>query len=119
MGIINPLPPYHGWAEFTPVIPAMYWDVYSPEERIKALCREYAKLAAYLGAVAETVNQTAATVNKLEAELPALVAETIKTDPEITETIQVAVADYIQTLTKGVTYNDIKTYGFLHDMESA
>lgn len=114
---IKSIPHFHGWTEFTPVIPAMYWDVYSGEERAKALCREYSKLVAYVSAIAETVNSTAAVVNRLETELPALVAETIKTEPEIQQAIQTAVADYIQTLTKGTTYADINQYGFLHDME--
>lgn len=117
MAIIKPLPHYHGWTDFTPVIPALYWDVYSPEERIKALCREYSKLVAYVSAIANTVNETAAVVNRMETELPDLVSETVKTDPEIQQAIRDAVTDYIQTLTKGTTYANINEYGFLHDME--
>ena len=41
------IPPFWGWTRYTPVIPKMYWDVYSQEERIKRLCRDHDKLAHY------------------------------------------------------------------------
>lgn len=114
---IKPIPSFAGFTEFTPTLPNLYWDVYSQEERIKALCMEYCKLVAYVTAIADTVNATAAVVNRMENELPELVAETIKTDPQITEAIRQGVAEYIQSLTKGTTYADINNYGFLHDLE--
>lgn len=116
--VIRPLPPFCGFTDFTPTVPALYWDVYSSEQRIKSLCMEYAKLVAYVSAMADTLNTTVGVVNKMESELPELVANTVKTDAEIQQLIKDSVTEYIQTLTKGTTYADIATYGFLHDTES-
>lgn len=50
------LPPYWGWTTYTPVIPKFYWDVYSQEQRIKHLCKEYDRLAHYASMLAEEIN---------------------------------------------------------------
>lgn len=71
MPIITPfvgLPSFWGWTEYTPVIPKLYYDVYSQEERIKRLCIEYDKLAKYTSLIASTVNEVLADV---EAQLKA------------------------------------------------
>ena len=49
--------PYFPWiTEYTPIIPKMYWDVYSAEERVKTLCMEYDRICHYLGDVATHLN---------------------------------------------------------------
>lgn len=40
-------PHWHNFTEFTPVIPALYWDVESEEQRTKALCKQLCKLINY------------------------------------------------------------------------
>lgn len=50
------IPPYWNWTTYTPVIPKLYWDIYSTEERIKRLAREYDKLSHYASSIADTVN---------------------------------------------------------------
>lgn len=50
------LPPYWGYTQYTPVIPKFYWDVYSQEQRIKHLCKEYDRLAHYASVLAEEIN---------------------------------------------------------------
>lgn len=50
------IPSYWGWTQYTPVIPKLYWDVYSQEERIKRLCMEYDKLTHYASMIADEVN---------------------------------------------------------------
>ena len=56
--VINAMiPSYWGWTQYTPVIPKLYWDVYSQEERIKRLCKEYDKLTHYASMIAKAVNE--------------------------------------------------------------
>lgn len=77
MAIIYPFPRYWNFTEFTPTVPSFYWDTYSQEERIKALCKEYAKLIAYTDAMADTVNSQYEIIRDLEATFPELVTEAI------------------------------------------
>ena len=39
--------PYSEFVSTTPALPAFYWDVYSSEQRIKAMCEELHKLVDY------------------------------------------------------------------------
>lgn len=50
-------PIYSGWTQYTPVIPKLYWDVYSSEQRMKQLCRNFDKVEHYLDYVAELMNE--------------------------------------------------------------
>lgn len=49
-------PIYSGWTQYTPVIPKLYWDVYSAEQRIKQLCLNFDKVEHYLDYVAGMMN---------------------------------------------------------------
>lgn len=62
-------PPYPGWVEGAPVIPQEYWDVYSSEQRIKAVCEWLEKIVDFLNGV--DIPQT----NQLLREVEALQAE--------------------------------------------
>ena len=77
MAIIYPFPHYWNFTELTPTVPSFYWDTYSQEERIKALCDEYAKLIAYTDAMSSTVNSQYEIIRGLEATFPDLVNEAI------------------------------------------
>ena len=48
--------PFSGFTEFTPVVPALYWNVYSAEQRLKALCERIGKSEQYMDYVADTIN---------------------------------------------------------------
>lgn len=50
------VPPYNAFTVSPPVIPTLYYDVYSQEERIKALCCEIEKLTQYSNLLATTIN---------------------------------------------------------------
>ena len=50
-------PIYSGWTQYTPVIPKLYWDVYSAEQRMKQLCLNFDKVEHYLDYVAEQMNE--------------------------------------------------------------
>lgn len=62
--VLATIPTFWGWTSYTPVIPKLYWDVYSQEERIKRLCLEYDKLTHYASYVAEQVNDLASTIDE-------------------------------------------------------
>ena len=62
-----PIPPYSGFTAFTPTIPKFYWDVYSQEERIKAICMEAHKIITYCDANADAVNANMEEVKALKA----------------------------------------------------
>lgn len=59
------LPLYQAFTEWTPVIPKMYWDVYSQEERIKAICREIGKLVAYANKLGIQINTNTEEIEEL------------------------------------------------------
>ena len=63
-------PIYSGWGQYTPVIPKMYWDVYSQEQRLKQLCMNFDKVEHYLDYVAELMNSwNVEFTEEIEAEL--------------------------------------------------
>lgn len=50
-------PIYSGWTQYTPVIPKLYWDVYSAEQRLKQLCMNFDKVEHYLDYIATLMNE--------------------------------------------------------------
>jgi DNA anti-recombination protein RmuC len=60
--------PFWGWTSYTPVIPKLYWDVYSSEDRLKNLCREFDKLTHYASMLAEEVNTLSNNVEQTLAD---------------------------------------------------
>lgn len=59
---------YWGWADYTPTIPKLYWDVESQEERIKKICKELHKLCEYANYLGENINLDHETIEKIYAE---------------------------------------------------
>lgn len=59
------LPLYQAFTQWTPVIPKMYWDVYSQEERIKAICKEIEKIVAYANTLGIQINTNTDEIEKL------------------------------------------------------
>ena len=64
----RPIPGYLGFTDFTPVIPSLYWDVYSQEQRYHAICKELCKLISYTDFLGENVNLNAQHIAELVAE---------------------------------------------------
>lgn len=50
-------PIYSGWTQYSPVIPKLYWNVYSAEQRLKQLCMSFDKVEHYLDYIAEQMNE--------------------------------------------------------------
>lgn len=75
-------PHYENFTDFTPVVPKLYWDVYSQEQRIKALCMEYVKLVAFTDAMVDTVNDQYAIIEDMQARLPELINDEVRAELE-------------------------------------
>ena len=60
--------PYASFTNFTPVLPAFYYDVYSSEQRIKAICKEIDKVIAYADMLGVNLNATHDDVVALQAD---------------------------------------------------
>ena len=50
-------PIYSGWTQYTPVIPKLYWNVYSAEQRLKQLCLNFDKVENYLDYISTLMNE--------------------------------------------------------------
>lgn len=61
------LPNFPWLTQYTPVIPKLYWDVYSQEERIKWLCLEWDRVYHYLKDVCKQININMTDIDQLEA----------------------------------------------------
>lgn len=53
------VPPYAGFTDFTSVIPQLYWNVYSQEQRFHAICKELHKVICYTDYVGKITNENA------------------------------------------------------------
>lgn len=92
--------------EYTPVIPKIYWDVYSQEERYKWLCLEYDKIMHYLADTIKYINDNEGkydndinTLYELTKKLGASLDNVIAQLDKIVETLPV----YDPTQGKNVT----------------
>lgn len=72
------VPPYGAFLASPPVIPKLYYDVYSQEERIKGICKEIEKLTQYSNLLAATVNGIEDDVAESIKESQALVDSKLK-----------------------------------------
>lgn len=62
------LVPYSSYVANTPALPAFYWDVYSSEQRIKAMCEELHKLVEYATLLGVSVDADHDMIDALYAE---------------------------------------------------
>ena len=62
---VVPLTPFGTFMGATPVLPSMYWDVYSAEQRWKAIGKLLKKLCEYVEYMGDEVNVDRDTINKL------------------------------------------------------
>lgn len=71
MALINrltPLAPFNEFLEGTPVIPKLYWDVYSAEQRWKKICCWLEKLTEYSDNMNVNINLNREDIKKLNEE---------------------------------------------------
>lgn len=65
---LNPIPLWPAFFPSAPVVPKLYYDALSPEQRIKKLCEELHRLCEYANMLGIRVNEDSAIVEKLAAE---------------------------------------------------
>ena len=65
---INPLALFPWITAYTPVIPKLYWDVYSAEERMKALCMEWDRIFHYLLDICNQININTDDITELKQQ---------------------------------------------------
>lgn len=107
------IPPYWGWTAYTPVIPKLYWDVYSQEERIKRLCMEYDKLTHYASTIAEAVNDISGNVDEVIAQFKEEINAQLEAQNEaITKQLEEQNAKFEAELADMRAYIDKKFAGF-------
>ena len=68
-GGMQPFPPFPGWVEGAPVIPEQYWDVISPEQRVKTISEWLKKIVDFLNdETTPQINLFLEDVEKLQAQ---------------------------------------------------
>lgn len=68
MFCVKQLPPFAAYTANTPVVPKLYWDVYSQEQRWKEICCWLKKLTDYAEETNTNLGITADAVAQLEKE---------------------------------------------------
>lgn len=66
--LLNKIISYWGYVDFTPTLPALYWDVESQEERIKKICLEMHKLCEYANYLGVNINLDHETIEEIYKE---------------------------------------------------
>lgn len=64
----NLISPYHLWEPPTWIIPKMYWDAMSQEQRIHAICRQIEKLICYADYLGGNVDDLTIKYDELKAD---------------------------------------------------
>ena len=67
-GIRRFIPPFWGWLPDNMTIPKLYWDTYSQEQRIHAICEQLHKVCAYADMLGADLDLTDEKVDALEKE---------------------------------------------------
>ena len=62
------IPPFIGFTEFTPVLPKLYWDTYSQEQRIHRICELLEKIACYCDLLGTNINDANKLITEIESE---------------------------------------------------
>lgn len=62
---LNPIPLWPAFFPSAPVVPKLYYDALSPEQRIKKLCEELHRLCEYANMLGIRVNEDATLIEKL------------------------------------------------------
>ena len=56
--VLTRIPAWNAFTASTPTLPKLYWDVYSQEERIAAICAALDKVVSYSNEIAKELNLT-------------------------------------------------------------
>lgn len=64
----NPVPLWPAFFPSAPVVPKLYYDALSPEQRIKKLCEELHRLCEYANLLGENINLDHEAIEQLQAD---------------------------------------------------
>lgn len=64
----NPVPLWPAFFPSAPVVPKLYYDALSPEQRIKKICEELHRLCEYANMLGENINLDHASIAQLQAD---------------------------------------------------
>lgn len=64
----NPVPLWPAFFPSAPVVPKLYYDALSPEQRIKKLCEELHRLCEYANLLGENINLDHAAISQLQID---------------------------------------------------
>jgi len=64
----NPVPLWPAFFPSAPVVPKLYYDALSPEQRIKKLCEELHRLCEYANMLGENINLDHESIEQLQAD---------------------------------------------------
>ena len=64
----NPVPLWPAFFPSAPVVPKLYYDALSPEQRIKKLCEELHRLCEYANLLGENINLDHAAIEQLQSD---------------------------------------------------
>jgi hypothetical protein len=86
----NPVPLWPAFFPSAPVVPKLYYDALSPEQRIKKLCEELHRLCEYANLLGENINLDHKTIEELQAQFQKFI------DGEYSEYYENVIYDWIQ-----------------------
>lgn len=115
----NCLPAYAGFTAFTPTIPKFYWDVYSQEERIKAICCEIQKCIKYVEMMGVEVNACIDDVEQLAREFNEFVEDF---EGQFQDYFNARVTEWLQEFMAGTVIDTLlktRTFDTVLDMIAA
>jgi len=98
--------PYWGWTAYTPVIPKMYWDVYSQEERIKLLCKDHDKLVHYASYLAEQITINNKNMQELDEQFQKFI------DGEYDDYYEQKIAEWVDANMTAIMERSVKNLYF-------
>lgn len=111
--ILYPFPYFRNFVYGTPVIPDIYWNAYSYEERIKKLCIEYNKLIEFVDSMVDTVNAQYAEIENINDHVEQIINQAID-DGAFDTIISDAVQAWLDARSVGTTYGELKNNGFIY-----
>lgn len=62
------IPPFAGWVPYNATIPKLYWDTYSQEQRIHAMCDLIHRIACYADMLGIEIDKDHTDIEALEAQ---------------------------------------------------
>lgn len=68
MAVTWPLKPYNAFVASPPIIPKMYWDVYSQEQRWKEICCTLEKIRQFLNTDVDSTNELYEMITELQQQ---------------------------------------------------